>query len=377
LEEFDRRREVLRQASFALGGRVVTLWRVSERAEVVPEATSVSEPSHHATQLDVDSTLRRWGAPIIQGSRWVGCRLDDEHGKWCVAPVRLAPAAPPPGGVERRSRERITLELAGLGLGAVLRPGADAELPREAAPPAGFDELSAAPSVIAHEAANPLTAALVMLEASLDQVREAVGLEPSVRAQILADLATVAEGTERAAAFLRAVQDRARGTLARHERFDAVKVARSCARLEEPLLKRKGVSLEVDAPSAEIYLEGDPNALFQMLTNLIRNAADATAGRGAPIRVEVEQVRETLHVRVRDKGMGIASELLSRVFEPGFTTKGFGSGAGMGLTVVKDITQRMFAGHVKIESTVGAGTTVALLLPIPPQRGLDARRATG
>ena len=283
-----------------------------------------------------------------------------------------------PGRVERRSRERITLELAGLGLGTVLQPGDGESAPLRAPAPhaPGPDEFSSAPSVIAHEAANPLTAALVMLEASLDSVREATGLEPSVRAQILADLATVAEGTERAAAFLRAVQDRGRGTLARHERFDAVKVVRSCVRLEEPLLKRKGVGLEVHAPPEEIYLHGDPNALFQVLTNVIRNAADASAGRQTPIRIDVEQLRDMLHVRVRDKGVGIPSEYLSRVFEAGFTTKGFGSGAGMGLTVVKDIAQRMFGGHVKIESAVGAGTTVMLVFPVPPQRGLEARRAT-
>jgi len=374
VDGFDRRREVLRQASFALEDRVVTLWRVSERAEVVPEVTSVTEPSHHSTNLDVDATLRRWGAPIIQGSRWVGCQLAPD-GPWCVAPVRATPASPPPGGVERRSRERITLELAGLGLGSVLRPVEGDGTPLLAAAPhaPGLDELSSVPSVIAHEAANPLTAALVMLEASLDSVREATGLEPSVRAQILADLATVAEGTERAAAFLRAVQDRGRGTLARHERFDAVKVVRSCVRLEEPLLKRKGVGLEVHAPQETIYLHGDPNALFQVLTNVIRNAADASAGRQAPIRIEVEQQREMLHLRVRDKGIGIPSEYVTRVFEAGFTTKGFGSGAGMGLTVVKDIAQRMFGGQVKIDSAVGAGTTVTLLLPIPPQRGLATR----
>src|SRR5437870_2970424 len=107
----EHRREVLRAASVALQGRAVTLWEVSSRAEVTPVMTSAASSQSPDTRLDLDSTLHRWGAPIIQGSRWVGCRLDDT-GPWCVAPVRRQPAAPPPDGVERRSRERITLELA-------------------------------------------------------------------------------------------------------------------------------------------------------------------------------------------------------------------------------------------------------------------------
>src|SRR5213596_3565976 len=131
----EHRREVLREASVALQGRAVTLWEVSSRAEVTPVMTSAASAQFRSTRLDLDSTLHRWGAPIIQGSRWVGCRLDDT-GPWCVAPVRRQPAAPPPDGVERRSRERITLELAGDPLPAADHPRAGGSLsgPRGPAP---------------------------------------------------------------------------------------------------------------------------------------------------------------------------------------------------------------------------------------------------
>src|SRR6266550_3006224 len=114
----DDRREVLRQASVALGGRPVTLWEVSAKAELDPRLSSDPSPAHHATHLDVDSTLRRWNISIMEGSRWVGCRLDRD-GPWVIAPVRIRPPAPPPGGRERRSGERLTLELAGLCLGLI------------------------------------------------------------------------------------------------------------------------------------------------------------------------------------------------------------------------------------------------------------------
>src|SRR5205823_12545919 len=118
------RREILRQASAALGGRPVTVWEVSSRAELEPQASSDPAPGHHNSKLDVDATLRRWGIHIVQGSRFVGTRAGEVY--WVVAPLRSRPPAPPPEGRERRSRERLTLELAGLCLGLLDRRDAPA-----------------------------------------------------------------------------------------------------------------------------------------------------------------------------------------------------------------------------------------------------------
>jgi signal transduction histidine kinase len=364
------RREVLREASVALQGRVVTLWEVSPRAEVIAVMSSAPTPQERDTRLDLDSTLHRWGAPIIQGSRWVGCRLEDA-GPWCVAPVRKQPASPPPDGVERRSRERIMLELAGLCLGLVDQP--PAVRPRAPEPDA-LAEFVRQPSVIAHEVANPLTAALASLDLSLDVIRTAPSLEPGFRAELLEELAGVGEGMEQAIHFLRSVQDRARGGLARSERFDAAQVVRSCVALERPLARKRGIALQGVIAVNGVFLHGDPNALYQVLINLIRNAVAASRERNTPVAVTLGQVDETLRLTVRDDGVGIASEHLERIFEPGFTTQEFGSGSGTGLTVVRQITEEMFGGTIRVDSAVRRGTTFEITLPIPLQRTPRARR---
>jgi len=362
---------VLREASVALQGRVVTLWEVSARAEVVPILTTAATAHVRDTALDLDNTLHRWGAPIIQGSRWVGCRLD-EDGAWCIAPVRKQPAAPPPDGVERRSRERITLELAGLCLGLVDQPAVP-NRPRRAEPDA-LAELVRQPSVIAHEVANPLTAALASLDLSLDLIRTAASLTPGFRAELLQELAGVGEGMDQAIQFLRSIQDRARGGLARSERFDAAQVVRSCVALERPLAIKRSVGLQASISVSGVFLQGDPNALYQVLTNLIRNAVSASRERNSPVMVTLDQVGEALRLKVQDHGVGIAGEHLERIFEPGFTTKEFGSGSGTGLTVVRQITQDMFGGALKLDSALGRGSTFEITLPIPAQRTPRDRR---
>jgi signal transduction histidine kinase len=360
-----RRREVLREASVALQGRVVTLWEVSPGAAVVPVLHSTKNPDARDTRLDLDNTLHRWGTSLIQGSQWVGCRLDDAGG-WCVAPVRRQPAAPPPSGVERRRPERMTLELAGLCVGLVDQPpiASRPRLPESDA----LMELARQPSVIAHEVANPLTAALVGLESAVELVRTTEPLDATFRLSVLEELASVGEGMEQAIRFLRSIQDRARGGLARSERFDPAQVVRSCVALERPLARKRGVVLHGVVAVTGVFLHGDPNGLYQILTNLIRNAVAASREGGTPVAVSLEQAGEFLRLTVQDYGVGIAGEHLERIFEPGFTTQEFGSGSGTGLTVVRETAEEMFAASVDVQSVVGQGTTFSVRFPIPAQR---------
>ena len=322
-EAHAQQREVLRQASIALHDRVVTLWEISPDADATCLFSSVPNPQQPDTELNLDLTLRQWGAPLIQQSRWVGCRMAN-GGRWCVAPVRLRPAAPPPRGVERRSRERMVLELAGLSLGAL---------------------------------------------------RDASTLDPRFRAQLLDDLANVADGIERAADYLRSIQDRPFGAPGTQlARFDVTPVVRSCVTLERPLARRRGVALKWHSSVDAVYLYGDAGALYQVLTNLIRNAVSASRERNSPVVVTLGQVGEALRLTVEDHGVGIAGEHLERIFEPGFTTQEFGSGSGTGLLVVRQITQDMFGGSVKVDSAVGRGSTFEITLPIPAQRTPRERR---
>jgi two-component system, NtrC family, sensor kinase len=357
--------EVLRQASLALGGRTVTLYEVSESGDLLPRLSSARHPGYHATKIDLDTTLRRWGQPLQPGQRWVAARTMDE-GPWVIAPARSYPAAPPPGGKERRSAQRLTLELAGLCLGLIDRREAIEPGTSPTADP--LRDLLTLPSVIAHEARNPLSAARAGLQLAVESVGRMNGLGANERRQLLLELGEVGEAIERTVDFLRAVSDRARGARSGLERFDVVHTVRSAVALESLLLRGRGLEVALESDLDQLYIEGDRTLVYELISNLVRNAADASVDRTAPIVVALEHAAATVRVVVRDRGAGIPAQLLGRVFEPGFTTKRAGEGGGTGLSVVRNIVDG-FGGDVRIESVEGQGTTVIVQLPAPAQRG--------
>jgi signal transduction histidine kinase len=358
--------EVLRQAS-AVVGRPVILWEVSGPDSVMPRATSDPDVAAPLPRFDID-TLRRWNVPIAVGSRWVAAQASPQ-GAWVVAPVRSQPPAPPPDGRERRSRERLALELAGLALGLIDRRDT-AELAAAAQRDDPLRDLASLPAMIAHEASNPLTAARAGLQLVMESVGRWVDLGADRRLVLLDDLGQAIEDIDRATEFLRAVQDRARGALVRSERFDAVRVVRSCLTLERRLLRDRGLELDFSAGVESAYLKGDPNAFFDVLVNLVRNAADASEQRHTPVEVRLTQDAHQLELVVRDRGSGIDPGHIAQVFDPGFTTKQFGRGSGMGLAKVRSVAEGMFRGTVRVESALSSGATFTVRLPLPPQRGL-------
>jgi two-component system cell cycle sensor histidine kinase/response regulator CckA len=121
---------------------------------------------------------------------------------------------------------------------------------------------------------------------------------------------------------------------------------------------------------------GDPVQLTQVIENVVINACEATPQRGR-LLVRAENVDERIpassglrsgryvRMEIEDRGTGIPESIRHRIFEAFFTTKPGGS--GLGLATVKSIMQQ-HGGSITIESRVGRGTTVSLILPAAAHR---------
>lgn len=139
--------------------------------------------------------------------------------------------------------------------------------------------------------------------------------------------------------------------------------------LLEHRFRQAKVVLVVDAPARVPAVSGDPGQLEQVFVNLMMNAADACQPGG---RVEARAVEREGRIafEISDDGGGILPEHLPSVLDPFFTTKKRGQGTGLGLTIAADIVKN-HGGSLEIESTVGRGTTVRVLLPIAKPAALS------
>ena len=112
-----------------------------------------------------------------------------------------------------------------------------------------------------------------------------------------------------------------------------------------------------DIPETECY----PNELNQVFMNILVNAAQAIKHRGE-ITVKTWREGDRVNIAISDTGVGIPPENLSKVFDPGFTTKGVGLGTGLGLSICYKIIQD-HRGAIEAESSK-QGTTFTISIPL-------------
>lgn len=126
------------------------------------------------------------------------------------------------------------------------------------------------------------------------------------------------------------------------------------------------VPVKLDVPETMSSLRVDPQQIEQVLRNLISNGLEAMPEGGTlEIRAVENKQGGTISISVCDTGIGMAPEVLPKLFQPLFTTKA--RGIGLGLVVVKNLTKAN-GGTVKVESEAGKGTVFTITLPAVEER---------
>ncbi len=339
--------EVLRRASAVLNGRMVGVWEMKTDDGLIPVGYNTSETVAMDATPDVREALRHLNMPVRPGSRWVAGRLGD-GALWCVAPVRDRVPDPPPFARERRSRERLALELAGLCLGL----SEHQSRPPEAEPDllARFTEQLGS---FAHDVATPLAAARAAVARSDAALGGATPSDPATRDKALGDLEAASRALEQAAALVRTVQERARAVLARGEQFDLVGVVWSAVDAERAQAALRGVTLELKTLAYVVPIPGRQEEFRDAVAALIRAAVHALGGRVGAVLVSLENLGPVVRVALHTPG-----------------TAGLDLHDGP-LSGVREVVERSFGGTLTATGGPAEGTLLAVTLPTPGHRFRD------
>jgi two-component system sensor histidine kinase HydH len=133
---------------------------------------------------------------------------------------------------------------------------------------------------------------------------------------------------------------------------------KSIIRQLENQINDAGLTIDNEIES-DIYIRADQEKIRQVIINLLLNAIDASLPSNY-LEVNLTRKNNFAEIRIIDSGKGIKTNELAKIFEPFYTTKP--QGTGLGLAIVKSIVDR-HDGDIRIESQIGAGTTVTVSLP--------------
>ena len=227
---------------------------------------------------------------------------------------------------------------------------------------------------IAHDFNNMLGSIIGFTELALysDKVKNDKDLTSYLNQVIIASDKSTAL-VEQMLAFSRSESDRDKA-----ETLSVAKLVNDSYRMLLPIVP-SSLEISVKEIDESLYICAAAGHMTQVLMNLYLNAKDAITGSHGIITIGAEVVSynaldtfcDSCHqdirgdyivISVTDNGTGINPDVIQRLFDPFFTTKEVGKGTGMGLSMVHGIAHKI-NGHILVESKLGAGTTIKIVLP--------------
>jgi signal transduction histidine kinase len=219
-------------------------------------------------------------------------------------------------------------------------------------------------AILGHELRNPLAP----IRNSVVVLRQVLGNAPAAVATSVDVLDRQSQQLGRLVDDLLDMGRISRGEFElRKTRIDLRTAIDHALQMNEPLIKSRGHQLELSMPATPLYLEADPNRVTQIVANLLNNAAKYTEP-GGRIWLTVEAEDSTAVVRVRDNGIGIAPDMLTRVFDlfarVDQSQSSGREGLGIGLALVHRLVQQ-HGGTITAQSGgLGAGAEFTARLPL-------------
>ncbi len=235
---------------------------------------------------------------------------------------------------------------------------------------------------VAHDLNNTLGPLVGLPDILLGQL-ESLNLEPRRLQSLAADLTAIRFAAQRTSQTVKNLLTLGREGRTPKVNVDLNAVVARCLDSDSLRLLREAnatVDVEIEQSGQPLIVAGAESQLERAISNLVRNAMEATSGRGKVVLRTREEhlgaVRESYEavppgdyavLSVSDQGSGIEREDLARVFEPFFSKKKSKerSGTGLGLAIVHSVVKE-HDGFVDVDSQIDQGTTFTLYLPRAP-----------
>ena len=220
-----------------------------------------------------------------------------------------------------------------------------------------FAAVGEAAAYVSHEIKNPL----MVIGGLAQQVARHLSEDPTGQGK----LHIIQTEVKRLESFLGDLRDFLRPAQPNKQPVNVNEVIRNVAALMGDAVGEKGVVLEDQLSPDLPPVEADPNQIKQVLVNLVKNAVEATEGKGQ-ILLSSGAKDGQVWFAVQDTGKGMSEDILAKIFNPFYTTKD--KGTGLGLAVINKIIVD-HQGSITVDSQAGAGSTFTVKLP---QKGADA-----
>lgn len=205
---------------------------------------------------------------------------------------------------------------------------------------------------VAHEIKNPLTPMRLTVQSF---ERRFDPSDPKIDEKLKEYSETLIQQIDVMSSIASAFSDFAQMPTQKRERLEVV----SIIKMTLDIFAKKYIHYTSNVE--ECYVDIDKSQLVRVVTNIVKNAIQATQEAARPI-IEVSFIdsKESFEVVVSDNGKGIEEDLKPLIFEPRFTTKS--SGMGLGLAMSQKIIET-YGGNIQFKSTLGKGTTFRVYVP--------------
>ena len=212
-------------------------------------------------------------------------------------------------------------------------------------------------SGFSHEINTPLATTLTCVEGILLDMAES-GDGPIDKAQLAESAQTAREQVLRCKGITQHFLRLSRGQAGNADIVHLPATVAAVARLVEPTAREHGVRLTVDIGGGDLHVRADDAELQHVLINLALNAIQSSP-KGSTVTLQLS-ADDAVHVRVIDRGCGIATADQQRIFEPFFSLRR--GGTGLGLFLSRDFIQH-WGGEITVTSALGAGSTFDVVMP--------------